>query len=988
MEGRKMKVFGVVMVLLLVFSFAATFSVSSTVSAGTQKWGKISIPGTDDMQLAPNTDVGAIAVSPDGATLFAAVYNESGAAYPWSVYKSVDGGFTWKITGLTAAFMADPDSNPATADDDATNVVDIKISPDWENDDIVVVATQKEVYYSEDRAKKFATMHASNTSGLGTITSLDVELDDSGDASYVIGSNSDVWIMSGFSGWVRQYVNVGYSSFNGVMDVEFSPNYGEDGVVFALINGKPGPLDAYVGTHLRAESDITVNNWGAYIQDGHFVDEETSNPIRATSAACMTFADDYNSQPSVFVGLTGTATGVTGMAGDAFRVDLVSGTIATSNVNDLNVRGTASVYKRTDINSIAVSGDAASAFILCGLRNLGNAGPLSSWMGQVHYSQNGGESWLQSYKPPSGMSAQTCAPIVLMAPDFAESGIAYCGNGFVSTSQSTSFSGFYVSTTQGTTWNGRGLLELNIDSISDIVPSPDYDNDSTLYMVTRDNLFDSPTLGSNAVPFGFVWETQNGGSTWELILGMTLSIPLPGVSIDKIEVPATSPDEPSMFVTGPMNVNPAALGGIAPTSMIVRTSDLGNLWATTLLAPFTSGTTHTPMTVDTWVVIDGDTLIVSNGSKIYKTTDMGAHWYGTDDTEIATTEKIVDMKIYNDTTVLVGTNAGNVYICDDWANDFSFTQVGISGPGVAGDIAAHVAFDTDFDANSFVYVGINGSSGTDGIWRIDALSGDTWDRIYKTYSGATAVDTDISDIDCDGNGIVWAIVSPTNTSDPFDINIVRSVNPDAELADDVVFERVDKNDGLVGSTITKDMETAPRYTYVFAIGRNNTTSAPEIWAYIDTLIRPTLISPADGTTAAGTIIEGYSTSHVSLRWEDMPKAQWYDYQVSYDPGFGSIATSGTIEGTQAAVSLFLGEKFYWRVRVNGSPVFSQWSDIWTFTTPLGPASAKPIITYPGGQDSHYDIELTPLLTWTNTVEATGFELMLAKNCDCQIRFLI
>jgi hypothetical protein len=142
-----------------------------------------------------------------------------------------------------------------------------------------------------------------------------------------------------------------------------------------------------------------------------------------------------------------------------------------------------------------------------------------------------------------------------------------------------------------------------------------------------------------------------------------------------------------------------------------------------------------------------------------------------------------------------------------------------------------------------------------------------------------------------------------------------------------------------------------------------------------------LISPADGTTAAGTIIEGYSTSHVSLRWEDMPKAQWYDYQVSYDPGFGSIATSGTIEGTQAAVSLFLGEKFYWRVRVNGSPVFSQWSDIWTFTTPLGPASAKPIITYPGGQDSHYDIELTPLLTWTNTVEATGFELMLAKNCD-------
>jgi hypothetical protein len=143
-----------------------------------------------------------------------------------------------------------------------------------------------------------------------------------------------------------------------------------------------------------------------------------------------------------------------------------------------------------------------------------------------------------------------------------------------------------------------------------------------------------------------------------------------------------------------------------------------------------------------------------------------------------------------------------------------------------------------------------------------------------------------------------------------------------------------------------------------------------------------LISPADGTTAAGTIIQGNSLAHVSLMWNDLAKAKAYDYQVAYDTSFGSIADEGTINGSQTAVSLFLGEKFYWRVRVNGS-VWSQWSDTWTFTTPLGPASSKPIVTYPGGigDETRLDTSLTPTLTWTSAVEATGFELVLAKNCD-------
>jgi len=953
MKGRGIKVFGVVMALLLVFSFAATFSVSSTsvVSAGTQKWTQIAIPDTDDMQLAPNTDIGAIAVSPDGATLFAAVYNEIGVN--WDVYKSVDGGHTWKITGLTSAFLA---SQP-----DATDIIDIKISPAWEDDDIIIVATALDVYISDDRAKTWTSMTA-GTGFATAVTCIDIALDNDGDATYVVGTGTaggDVFILSGFSGWVPQYVYTGYPVFTGVLSVAFSPNYGEDGVVYAIINGRSltdltatPPIAA--GTHFRGESDIEVNNWGSYIQDAHFMDESDGAPILA-GMACLAFADDYNSQPAVFVGLDSGAPPA--MRGDAFRVDVVTGTIATSAVDDLNIRGPET---RTNVVDIAVSGDASSAFIYVALHYLSFNGPMSTWQGDVHYSANGGETWLQCYKPPSGMTIpnSTCMPRLVLAPDYADSGIAYCSNGYES-GLTHSFSGFYATTkdlNDSTCWNGRGLLEIVISQILDIEVSPDYDADSTLCMVTRDNLMDG------LYPFGFLWETKDGGSTWELICGMTLAIPLPGVSINKVAIPAQYPTEPSIFVTGPTDAGGAA------SAQIALSTDLGNLWATTLLAPYDSA--HNPLPVGTWVVIDNQTLIVSNADKVFKTTDMGAHWTGTDDSEIAIGETIVDMDIFDDTTVIVGTDRGSVYMCQNWDTDFSFTQVDVGRPGIAGD-DVYVAFDTNFDENGMIYAGIDGALATCGIWRIDANSGDEWEQIWDSE--------DIYSIATDGNGILWALTDDgtqsvglrqVNPTDPID-NILPTGDSPFELIGD------DPAEGLGSSELWTDLETAPTQTYVFAIGGAGNL---ELWAYIDTLIGPTLVSPPCGTTAAGTIIQGSALARVSLMWEDMPKATEYWYEVAYDDEFGSIAASGNLSGTQVSVNLYLGELFYWRMR-SLEPVVSQWSEVCSFTTPLGPASAKPVITYPGSTDSHNDIELTPSLTWTSTVEATGFELVLAANCD-------
>jgi hypothetical protein len=139
-----------------------------------------------------------------------------------------------------------------------------------------------------------------------------------------------------------------------------------------------------------------------------------------------------------------------------------------------------------------------------------------------------------------------------------------------------------------------------------------------------------------------------------------------------------------------------------------------------------------------------------------------------------------------------------------------------------------------------------------------------------------------------------------------------------------------------------------------------------------------LISPADGTTAAGTIVQGTSIASVSLIWGDISQTQWYEYEVAYDENFGSIATTGTVEGTQVDKGLFLGEEYYWRVRVY-NPTISQWSEVWSFTTPLGPASAKPLCMFP--TEGLTGVSLTPALQWSSAVEATGFELIVAANCD-------
>jgi hypothetical protein len=969
MERKMYKIFGIVITLLLVFSLAATFATPTTVAAGSQEWSDINLPSDVAGQLLPGTDISTIAVTPDGKTLFAGVCNTSTGPEVWSLYKSTDDGYSWK-----------PVSGYNSLGHSTEPIIAIKASPNWINDGQLYVATTTTISKCKNGTNgKWTTVRT--TTG---ITSIDVALDEYDDVTVVYGTTSDVFLDAG-DGFQAQ--NAGAS----VLAVAFSPNYAEDGTIIALMI-KGGQ------TVLRAETDVDANNWGSYIADAYFSYTDPTDGVRKAIpalTACIAFPGDYTATQSVFVGInTGNSatdfgvfgSGPTTQKGDAFKVSLSSGLMSTSTATDLNIRGT---NTGTDVWSIAVSGEANTANIICGLRYASQTSGMEGWQAQVHLSQDGGSSWAISLKPPSGMVASgtnpgLCAPVVVMAPDFTTSSKVYCGNGYYS--NTVLLSGFYVSTNMGAAWNGRGLLDRTAGAITDITPLAQYDTSNTMYMVMGDR--EIIMGGLVTANIGLLWKTTDGGSHWEIVCDMIplaslgsapSTAALRAVKIDKVAVTGDN-----VFIAGAQSALTIGAVILPVPYTIYRSSDGGNSFPTSIAA-------RGP--VEYLLAIDQDTLITANGSNIWKTVNGGGKWKGPEAGSDAITGNVTSLAI-NGNTILFGTDKGEVYICDDYATDFSFYKMGNTvGNTVTNNDSVLVTFDAAYNTNHIIYAGVynvNIDSAKTGIWRKDVISSsDTWDRLAFSVTVSptatvnyTAANSDVFSLACDSNGILWAICVAWNNSGTADATTlaIRAVNPTESTLSKVKFEKV--NDGLENTDILiGDLRIAD--SSIFAVGLTN-----KLWIYTDTLIKPTLNSPTTtGTTTAGTLLSGTSYAHVTLQWAPMAEADKYQYQVALDSAFNNIATdyngvmvNRTVEGNSVEVDLYAGTKYYWRVRVAlTEPLYSQWSETGSFTTPLGPAAVAPILKSPAAGDS--GVRALPLLEWSSIANANKYELVVAKNCD-------
>jgi hypothetical protein len=154
--------------------------------------------------------------------------------------------------------------------------------------------------------------------------------------------------------------------------------------------------------------------------------------------------------------------------------------------------------------------------------------------------------------------------------------------------------------------------------------------------------------------------------------------------------------------------------------------------------------------------------------------------------------------------------------------------------------------------------------------------------------------------------------------------------------------------------------------------------ADDSWYYEDTLTgKVTLSAPGDGSSSE-------RLDSAELSWQELDGAVYYQILVDTDPGFkGTRYADETTKLTSLRVTgLEDGRTYYWKVRVaQGEPVWSNYSEVWEFTTAMGAAEWNP---FTGGiPEAPYNgatnVPLRPSFAWNAADWAVGYEFVLAKD---------
>ena len=838
-------------------------------------WRKVDLPAEGQAGgwvLAQGADIRCLTQSADG-TLYCYA-NPSGTTY--TLFKSVDCGCSWSYTGGVADV-----------------IIDI-VSPQ-DSASVVYYATASGVYKSNDGAVTFMPLPgAPGGAGMNnvSITSLDVIRTGSYYAVAVATRDADTGEFGGVYVYNENSPAEGWRDLGiGLRDVykiAFAP---------ALCNNEPclaAVTNNESGTVVSFSIGLT-GDWGGVISD-------TSIPVGSLVSADIAFPENFAVNPDDFTVYLALNSG-TG-AGDAY---IIYGGFspAASLCVDLNI-GQYYGIDSIDVASIAIAGSSQTGRLL--------AGPAAS--AQVYAGSEGGAGWwTRSEKPPTGRYSTE----VLFAVDYSRSGRAYAATGGTE-------SAFSVTADAGLTWNQLSLINTRITTILDVIPSPDYDTDKTLFVFTFG-------LGHS------LWRSADGGLRWERVFSSALP------DINSLELVRISPlfgaGTGVIFVTGAFQGDP----------VLWRSQDGGQTYDRPCLC-FDRGDLEF-FTVTQCAVIDNDGLLLGsyNGTQsvIYRT-DVAANRPYLPKTTLGSSvihSIAVSPDYAADETVLVGTRAGWVYYSTDGGASFGPLPGDASAAPLSGNIS--VAFDPNYKQNRTVYAASDTAG--KGIRRFIIGESTGWENIDGTLS----TDSLISSLAVSDSDILYAANSKAGDG------MERSLNPAlSEPGFETVVRGLDTTARLHSLKVAGDN--------VWAIDSANT----HLLAFLDTLgTRVVLREPADG---AGSI----EIKNTTLSWVDVAGVTGYEWQVDTDDGFGNIADG--FSGTTGSASLRLpgleaATTYYWRVRAV-TPVMGRWSVVREFTTVLGGEIDIPRLISPAVGAV---VPLKPVLQWDAIAGAEYYEVLIATD---------
>ena len=860
------------LVLSLMLSLlAAIFTTNQAVSTPDEvKWSRVNIPTEGDAgnwMLASGSNVQHLTMAVDG-TLYCYA-NPSGTSY--TLFKSTDTGHSWSHTGQVTDAIVDI----ATAPDDAS---------------IIYYATVSHIYKSEDAGSNF-TMLPLSPGGAGseniTITSLDIARQD-GNSIIAVGTKDTddsqyggVYILDEnepLSGWLN--TNIGNYD---ICTVAFSPNYVADRQLVAVVTDE---TDTLITTR------IGNGDWGQISGDATI---EGLVPVTTAVA----FPEEYDATMEDYVLFIAIDTGSNN--GDVY---MLSGRRApdSSIATDLNI---GSVYNlnSVDVTSLAVSHSATSASILAGTAN-GT---------QIYFSSDSGINWERSKKKPTGQSTTR----VLMAPDFASSGVAYAATGGTE-------SGLSYTTDSGVTWKQIGLIDTKISSngIIDVAISPNYTRDKAFFILTHDAEHLEYSL----------WRSLNDGAKWERVFTSTLA-GANSLSLVRLS-PQYDVDNQVVFLVGTCGGN----------SAIWKSTDNGK----------TFKQRGVRFTIDTWAAAGDNTLFLgsydgSNGL-VYRTTNGGISF---STGAVAGGQPLKSIALSpnyeQDETLLVSNTNGWVYYSTDNGTSFKPLPPDAASPPLDGSVT--VAFDSRFSNNNTVYAASN--SADKGIYRFIIDKSTNWESIDSTLPAGSK----LSHISVSANGTLYA------TNIKTDNGMERCLNPTYSLGP--TFETVTR--GLEDGAILNGLWL--RENRLWSTDIANT----RLMTYTDSLTSPvTLTSPINEA-------QGINTGNINLDWATLGGATKYKWQLDYDTDFSTIPTG--FEGEAKASStrsptVEAATTYYWRVRAT-EPVLSPWSAKWSFTTSL--SSTFSDFEFYSPKAGATGVLMKPLFQWSAIAGAESYELLVSTD---------
>jgi len=421
-------------------------------------------------------------------------------------------------------------------------------------------------------------------------------------------------------------------------------------------------------------------------------------------------------------------------------------------------------------------------------------------------------------------------------------------------------------------------------------------------------------------------------------------------------------------------------------------------------------------------VENGTTLYLAAGASVGKSTDSSSSWPSMGSAFGA----VRYLQMHAGTGDLFASGDGMVYYCDTSTMTVGL-QGSITGEGLA--TVQWIAFSDNYASDKTIYVAGSGAVGM--IWKLTGVGG----VMPATSKQLTLVPVPASGLEMSDDGVLYC-------ADPAAFNpaipaggVLRTVNPEDEpITFGTVPEFLRMTQGFAslpaavriaaGAAGMDSMWMAEDGT-LFVRDVANPLMAifllDRILVYSDTLpMTPTLSSPANGATGAGTQVAapmGAVMYYETLKWSAVSGAYGYGLQIDNSPDFtnpivnigiqtvgwaptdalsfwvaapiNQPATSYTtpagsgsclVPGACATALLVPGQEYFWRVRVDNTALgtgscVGKWSSAYSFTTGPGIAPDAPAILSPKPGDT--GVSVRPGFSWSAVADATQYEFELS-----------